>query len=101
MEQNLTNQQTTNDPMMPPKPDNNLVLAIVTTICCCLPLGIYAIVKAAKVNGLYIAGQYDEAVETAAEAKKWSIIGIVVGLVINIIYSALYLFVGFGKVMQM
>lgn len=100
MEQNLTNQQTTNDPMMPPKPENNLVLAIITTLCCCLPFGIVAIIKAAKVNGYYIAGQYDEALKTAADAKKWSIIGIVIGLTINIIYLALYFFAGLGKVMQ-
>ena len=83
MEQNITN-QTSNIPL-PPKPDNNLVLAIITTVCCCLPFGIYAIVKAAKVNGLYIAGQYEEAEANAKEAKKWSIIGIVIGVVCNII----------------
>lgn len=82
---------------MLPKPDNNLVMAIITTICCCLPLGIVAIVKAAKVNGLYLAGQYDLAVQAAAEAKKWSIIGIVAGAVINIIYFVVYFFAGFAE----
>ena len=47
-------------------------MAIICTICCCLPLGIYGIIKAAKVNGLYMAGLYDEAVNAANEAKKWS-----------------------------
>lgn len=86
---------------MPPKPDNNLILAIITTLCCCLPFGIVAIVKAAKVNGYYIAGQYDEAIRTAADAKKWSIIGIAIGLTVNIIYFLFYFFVGLEKVMQM
>ena len=85
---------------MPPKPENNLVLAIITTICCCLPFGIVAIVKAAKVNGFYIAGQYDEAIKSAADAKKWSIIGIAIGLTVNIIYLIAYFFAGLGKVMQ-
>lgn len=54
-------------------------MAIICTICCCLPLGIYGIIKAAKVNGLYMAGLYDEAVNAANEAKKWSLIGIIAG----------------------
>ena len=82
MEQNTTNQ---------PKPSNNLVLAIITTACCCLPLGIVAIVKASKVNSYYLAGQYELAEQASKDAKKWSIIGIISGIVINIIY---YVFMG-------
>lgn len=88
MEQNNFNQQV-NAPV-PPKPDNNLVLAIVCTVCCCLPVGIYGIIKASKVNSLYQAQLYSEAEEAAKEAKKWSLIGIGVGLVINIIYMIFY-----------
>ena len=72
------------------KPNNNLILAIFTTLCCCLPLGIYAIIKATKVDSLYNTGQYQAAMAEAAEAKKWSFIGIGVGLVIQIIYMAFY-----------
>lgn len=72
---------------MPPKPDNNLILAIFTTVCCCLPVGIYAIIKANDVNNLYAMGRYQEAQLAAAEAKKWSIIGIVVGAVVSIVYG--------------
>ena len=53
-----------------PKPDNNMVMAILCTVCCCLPFGIYAIIKASKVNGFYMAGMYNEAVNAANEAKK-------------------------------
>ena len=67
--------------------------AILCTVCCCLPFGIYAIIKASKVNGLYMAGMYNEAVNSANEAKKWSTIGIVTGLVIQIVYMAVYFFV--------
>ncbi len=86
---------------LPPKPDNNLVLAIVTTICCCLPFGIVAIIKAANVNSLYMAGQYDLAVASAAEAKKWALIGIAIGVVINLASMAFYLLVGLSGIASM
>lgn len=73
-----------------PKPDSNMGLAIFTTLCCCLPLGIFAIIKASKVNELYAMQQYEAAAATAAEAKKWSLIGIGVGLVGQIIYMLIY-----------
>lgn len=77
--------------MNTPKPNNNLALAIFTTVCCCLPAGIYAIIRAMKVNELYMMKQYDEAVLAANDAKKWSIIGIVAGVIGTILY-----FVCFG-----
>ena len=49
------------------------------------------IIRAMKVNELYMMKQYDEAVLAANDAKKWSIIGIVVGLIGSILY-----FVCFG-----
>ncbi|MCR4852087.1 MAG: CD225/dispanin family protein [Prevotella sp.] len=82
------------------KPNNNLILAIFTTLCCCLPLGIYAIIKASKVDNLYNTGQYQAAIAEAAEAKKWSIIGIVIGLIIQIIYFAIYGFAIVQSTMQ-
>lgn len=85
---------------MPPKPDNNMVLAIITTICCCLPLGIVGIVKASQVNSLYMSGNYDAAVATANDAKKWSMIGLIIGLVINVITFIFYFFVGMAGAMM-
>ena len=55
-----------------------------------MPLGIVGIVKANKVNGLYYAKQYEAANLAAQEAKKWSLIGMGVGLFINIIYWLVY-----------
>ena len=89
MEQNNLEQNNIEAPI-PPKPANNLVLAIVCTVCCCLPIGIYGIIKASKVNSLYLAKQYEAANQAAQEAKKWSLIGIGIGLVINIIYMVFY-----------
>lgn len=67
-------------------PNNNMVLAILTTICCCLPLGIVAIIKANSVNTLYAAKQYDAAIQAANDAKKWSLIGIIIGVVVYVVY---------------
>lgn len=76
-----------------PRPNNHLALAIVTTVLCCLPFGIVAIVQAAKVNSLYAQENYEAANRASANAKKWSIIGIIVGLVGGLLYCLL---VGFA-----
>lgn len=77
----------TNQNPMPPKPSNYMALSILTTIFCCLPFGIVAIIKAAKVNSYYIMKEYEMAAKASADAKKYSLIGIVTGLVIGIIYG--------------
>ena len=56
--------------MNTPRPNNYLALAIFTTVCCCLPAGIYAIIRAMKVNDYYAMKQYDEANLAANDAKK-------------------------------
>jgi hypothetical protein len=63
---------------------NNLVIAILSVFCC-WPLAIVAIINAAKVNGLAAQGKYAEAEAAAANAKKFALIGIVVGLVVNVV----------------
>ena len=73
-----------------PKPDNNLVLAIICTACCCLPAGIYAIIRANDVNNLYAQGNFQEAAKAAADAKKWSLIGMGVSAVIWLLYLIFY-----------
>ena len=76
--------------MNAPKPNNYLALAIFTTVCCCLPAGIYAIIRAMKVNEFYMMKQYEEAILAANDAKKWSIIGIVVGAIGSVLYLVFY-----------
>jgi len=63
------------------KPNNYLVLAILSTVFCCIPLGIYAIVCAAKVNTLYFAGDIVGAQKASEKAKNWSIISAVVTII--------------------
>ena len=70
----------------PPQPSSNLVLAILSTIFCCVPTGIYAIIQASKVEKLYLAGDYNGAEIAAGDAKKWSIIGMVLSVICWIIY---------------
>ena len=76
----------------PVQPNSNMVFAILTTIFCCLPTGIYAIIQASKVDKLYMSGEYDQAEKAAGEAKKWSIIGLVLavgGWILYLIFGGL------------
>lgn len=68
------------------KPDNNMLWAILSTLFCCLPLGIVAIINAAKVDGLYRSGDYSGAQEAADNAKKYAQYGLVIGIIWIVIY---------------
>lgn len=67
-------------------PPNYLLLSIFTTLCCCLPLGIVAIIFAAQVNSKYAAGDYAGAQAASANAKKWAMIALVVGIVAQLLW---------------
>lgn len=69
------------------KPENNMIWAVLSTVLCCIPIGIYAIICANKVDELYKAGNVEEANKQAAEAKKWAIIGAVAGAVGGFLYA--------------
>lgn len=75
----------------PPRPDNYLVLSVICTVCCCIPFGVYAIFRAAKVGELYALQQYEAAAQASADAKKWSIIGIIVSAICLLIYYSVIL----------
>lgn len=89
-QEQLTQEQNAQEQVPMLKPDNHMALAIFTTVCCCLPLGIVAIVKANSVNSLYMMKQYQAALMASNEAKKWSIIGIVLSLVAWVIYIVFF-----------
>jgi hypothetical protein len=61
------------------EPDNHLVWAILCTVLCCIPFGIVSIVYSTRVSGLWAEGRYAEAQSASDSAKKWAIIGAVVG----------------------
>jgi hypothetical protein len=76
------------------EPDNHLVWAILCTVLCCLPFGIVSLVYSNKVSGLWTQGRYAEAQAAADDAKKWAIIGAIVGAVFAVIIVLLW--VGFA-----
>ncbi len=76
---------------MGPKPDNYLVWAILSTLFCCLPFGVVGIVYATQVNGKYESGDYQGAVATSENAKKWTIISAAAGGVVVLFYVVIFL----------
>ena len=75
----------------PPMPENYLVWAILTTVLCCLPLGIVSILQANKVSTLYVSGDYIGAQKASAEAKKWALWGTIIGPILYIILTVVYI----------
>lgn len=71
------------------KPDNGMVMAVLVTLFCCLIGGVIAIINASKVDGLWAAGQYQQAIEAAQTSKKWSIASIIIGAVSTVGYVLL------------
>jgi hypothetical protein len=65
---------------------NYLWQSIVVTILCCWPLGIPAIVYAAKVDGLKARGDINGAMSASASAKMWCMIAVGSWLAIIVVY---------------
>ena len=81
-------------PARPPLPDNYLIWAILSTVLCCWPIGIFAIVSAAKVNSAYNAGDYQRAESASATTKKLVIATACVGAISLIIVGIVYAIMG-------
>lgn len=79
-----TPQQPNYSAEIPPK--TWLAESILVTLFCCLPFGIVGIVKASNVSSLWQSGRFDEARLASASAKKWTVIGFIVGIAAYIIY---------------
>lgn len=72
-----------------PCPNDYLVWSVLATICCCLPFGIVAIVKSCNVGKFYRRGMYDAALLASEDAKKWCLISLVVGLILQVVGGCL------------
>ena len=70
---------------------NYLVQSILVTIFCCWPLGIPAIVFAAKVDGLVAQGDIAGAMDASRKAKTWSWVSFGAGLTVVLIYLGMVL----------
>lgn len=90
-QQNYHKQQNQYQMQKPSRPDTYLLWAILTTCFCCVPLGIYAIIRSSKVENLYAMGDYEGAYKASDDAKKWSIISAVLGLIAGVIYFLILL----------
>ena len=84
----------------PFKPNSNMALAILTTVLCCVPLGVYAITLANKIDTLYYYREYQKAEMAAQDAKKWSIIGMTIGFITWIVYIIIVLGIIGGESFQ-
>lgn len=69
-----------------PIPKNWLIESILATIFCCLPFGIVGIINATKVESYYHAGDYEAAEKASKDAKKWTLVSVIILPVLLIIY---------------
>ena len=67
-------------PGAPASVPNYLVPSIISLFCC-LPLGIVAVIFAARVNGQVQSGDTAGALESSRKAKMFSYIGLILGLI--------------------
>ena len=82
-------QQMKKDEPQPPCPPSYLGWAIAITLCCCTPLGIVAIIYAAKVRERYQRGNYAGA-RKASDIAQWCIIiSIALGMFGSMLVSSL------------
>jgi tetrahydromethanopterin S-methyltransferase subunit E len=71
-------------------PKNYLVESILVTIFCCLPFGIAGIVFASQVNSKFAVGDYEGAIASSKNAKKWMTWGLVLSV---LYYIIIYFFI--------
>lgn len=69
-----------------PKIQNWLIPSIIATVLCCLPAGVVGIVYASQVNGKLARGDIAGAQKSANNARLWTIISVIVGLIAIVIY---------------
>jgi hypothetical protein len=71
-------------------PKTYMAESILVTLFCCLPFGVVGIINASKVSSLYAAGNVELAQAASLEAKKWTKIGFICGIVFYVLYFVVY-----------
>ncbi|TQM69541.1 interferon-induced transmembrane protein [Actinomadura hallensis] len=69
-------------------PPNYLAWAIAATILCFPLTGVVSIVYASRVNSKWRSGDRAGAMQASKNAKTWTIVTAVVGIVVSVIYTA-------------
>lgn len=69
-----------------PDVPNHLVKSIIMTVFCCWPLGIFAIINAAKVDSLLRQGDVNGAIAASDKANKFSNWGMIISGVFWVLY---------------
>ncbi|XP_033124560.1 proline rich transmembrane protein 1B-like [Anneissia japonica] len=67
------------------RPENYLVMAILVTLCCCFPFGLIGVAYSISSSNRFDSGDDAGAMAAANLAKKWSITGLVFGIVIIVL----------------
>lgn len=81
-----------NPQQRPPMPKTWLVESILVMVLCCLPFGLVGLVYASKVETAYWAGDYGRAEKYSADARKWTLVGVGVALILLLLYVVFLLF---------
>ncbi|MFM2037207.1 MAG: hypothetical protein RL432_146 [Bacteroidota bacterium] len=71
------------DQRKPPK--SYLVTSVIVTLLCCMPFGIIGVINAGKVESLFKKGDYEGAKAASNKARRWTLIGFVLGLILDLI----------------
>lgn len=73
-------------------PKTWLAESILVAILCCLPLGIIGIIYATKVDTAYYNQQYELAQYYSRKARKWTLWGFYIALILFLLYIAVLTF---------
>ncbi len=65
---------------------SHMTEAILVTIFCCWPFGIPAIVFAGITNSYLRRGMIPEALDASRKAGAWTLVSLILGLVVGVIY---------------
>ncbi|XP_071945699.1 transmembrane protein 233-like [Antedon mediterranea] len=67
------------------RPNNYLISAILVTLLCCIPFGIIGIVYSVDSSRKFDYGDGEGAARSARSAKRWSIAGLLFGIIIIVV----------------